>query len=121
MKVLIIEDNSAVVEAVSLCFHLRWIETKTISAMEGVRGLELMKAESPDLVILDLGLPDMDGFDVLNRIREISDVPVIILTVRGDEASKARGLEVGADDYIVKPFSHIELLARVKAVLRRSQ
>ena len=75
---------------------------------------------NPDIVILDLGLPDMDGFDVLREIRSFSNVPLIILTVRGDETSRIKGLELGADDYIVKPFSPVELLARVKAVLRRS-
>jgi two-component system KDP operon response regulator KdpE len=72
------------------------------------------------MIILDLGLPDIDGFKVLKEVRTFSDVPVIILTVRGEEIDKVRGLELGADDYIVKPFSHMELLARVKAVLRRS-
>lgn len=80
-----------------------------------------MEAESPDIVILDLGLPDLDGFDVLRQVRAFSDVPIIILTVRGEEINKVKGLELGADDYIVKPFAPAELLARVKAVLRRSQ
>lgn len=121
MKVLIVEDSSEVVEVVRLCFDLRWPGTAVISTASGQKGIELVEAESPDVVILDLGLPDMSGFDVLKDIRSFSDVPVLILTVRDDEVAKVKGLELGADDYIVKPFSHLELLARVRVVLRRSQ
>ncbi|MFC1951131.1 response regulator transcription factor [Chloroflexota bacterium] len=121
MKLLIIEDNPEIIEAVSLCFELRWPEVNVISTDKGNTGVGLAESESPDLVILDLGLPDIDGFEVLRQIRLFSDTPVIILTVRGEELDKIKGLELGADDYVVKPFSHMELLARVKAVLRRSQ
>lgn len=120
MKVLIIEDSPEIVEAVRLTFELRWPEAKVISTAEGNKGITLTETESPDLIILDIGLPDIDGFKVLKEIRNFSDIPVIILTVRGEEIDKVRGLELGADDYIVKPFSHGELLARAKAVLRRS-
>ncbi len=120
MKVLIIEDSPDIVETISLCFELRWPEAKVISTPEGSKGLTLAETESPDIIILDLGLPDMDGFEVLKDIRSFSNVPIIIVTVRGDEMDRVRGLELGADDYIVKPFSHIELLARIKAVLRRT-
>ncbi|MDY6835310.1 MAG: response regulator transcription factor [Chloroflexota bacterium] len=116
-----VEDNKEIIEAVSLCFELRWPGAIISSASEGERGLEVLEAESPDIVILDLGLPDLDGFDVLRQVRAFSDVPIIILTVRGEEINKVKGLELGADDYIVKPFAPAELLARVKAVLRRSQ
>ena len=92
-----------------------------VSASDGTKGLELIEAENPDLVILDIGLPDMDGFQVLREIRHFSQVPVIMLTVRGEDTDVARGLELGADDYVIKPFSHIELIARVQAVLRRVQ
>ncbi len=121
MKVLIIEDSPEVVEAVRLCFDLRWPGTEVVTTSSGKRGTELVENEVPDVIILDLGLPDMDGLDVLKEIRLFSDIPVLILTVRDDEVSRVRGLEMGADDYIVKPFSHLELLARVRAVLRRSQ
>lgn len=120
MKVLLIEDNPEIVRTVSLCFQLRWQGATIVSASEGARGLQLLQNESPDIVILDLGLPDMDGFEVLKQIRLFSGVPVVILTVREDELDKVRGLEEGADDYITKPFSPLDLLARVKAVLRRS-
>jgi two-component system KDP operon response regulator KdpE len=75
---------------------------------------------SPDVTLLDVNMPRMSGFEVLQRIRETSDAPVLMLTARGDEMSKVRGLELGADDYLVKPFSHLELFARIKAVLRRT-
>ena len=120
MKVVIIEDDPEIVEAVSLCFDLRWPDVEVTSANEGVAGLGLIEKETPDIVILDIGLPDIDGFEVCRRIRLFTDVPVVILTVKDQEFDKVKGLELGADDYITKPFSHVELLARVKAVLRRS-
>ena len=120
MKALIIEDAPDIVESISLCFELRWPEVQVISTGEGNKGTNLVEKESPDIVILDLGLPDKDGFDVLKDIRSFSNVPVVIVTVRGEEIDRVRGLELGADDYITKPFSHMELLARVKAVLRRA-
>ena len=121
MKVLVIEDDPGIIEVVSLCFQLRWGGASLISAATGAKGLELVEAESPDVVILDIGLPDMDGYQILREIRRFSDVPVIMLTVRSEDTNVAKGLELGADDYITKPFRHIELIARVQAVLRRSQ
>lgn len=121
MKVLVIDDAPEVAEVVSLCFELRWPGTAVLSAPDGPTGLRLLREESPDLVILDVGLPVMDGFQVLRHIRSFSQVPIIMLTVRDADTDIARALEAGADDYITKPFSHIELLARVQAVLRRVQ
>ena len=121
MKVLIIEDNTEIVQAVALCFELRWPGAEVISAGEGEKGLELAETQSPDIVILDLGLPDIDGLEVLRHIRAFSNVPLIILTVRGEEIDKIKGLEMGADDYIVKPFAPGEFLARVRVAVRRSQ
>ena len=121
MKVLVIEDDPGIIEVVSLCFQLRWSGTTVISAANGRDGIELVESESPDVVILDIGLPDMDGYQVLKEIRRFADVPVLMLTVRGEDTDVAKGLELGADDYITKPFSHIELIARVQAVLRRAQ
>jgi two-component system KDP operon response regulator KdpE len=118
LKILLVEDNADIREVTCLIFELHMPEATVIQAVKGAEGLSLMKTETPDIVILDLGLPDMDGMKVLKEIRSSSDVPVIILTVRGDETDKVRGLEMGADDYIVKPFHHSELLARVRAVLR---
>ncbi|HUU08802.1 MAG TPA: response regulator transcription factor [Dehalococcoidales bacterium] len=121
MKALVIDDAAEIADVVSLCFQLHWSNATVLSAQDGARGLELVEAESPDMVILDIGLPDMDGFEVLREIRRFSQVPVIMLTVRGEDTDVARGLELGADDYITKPFSHIELVARVRAVMRRIQ
>ena len=120
MRVLIIEDSAEVVEAVSLCLQLRWPEVTLSIAAEGTRGVEISGSESFDMIILDINLPDIDGFEVLKRIRSFSKVPIIILTVRGKEEDQTRGLEMGADDYIVKPFRARDLTARVNAVLRRT-
>jgi two-component system KDP operon response regulator KdpE len=121
MKVLVIEDDPGIIEVVSLCFQLRWSGTTVISADNGNKGVELVETETPDVVILDIGLPDMDGYQALREIRRFSDVPILMLTVRSEDTDVAKGLELGADDYITKPFSHIELIARVQAVLRRAQ
>jgi two-component system KDP operon response regulator KdpE len=119
MKVLIIEDDKEIVDAISLAFQIRWPEVKVASTRLGKRGVELVESEAPDIVILDLGLPDINGFEVLRQIRLFSSVPIIILTVRAEEADIVKGLEWGADDYIVKPFRQLELLARVRALIRR--
>ena len=120
MRVLIIEDSADVVEAVSLCFQIRWPEVTLSVAAEGTKGIEIVESESFDIVILDLNLPDINGFEVLNRIRSFSNVPIVIVTVRGKEEDQAKGLELGADDYIVKPFRPRDLVARVNAVFRRA-
>ena len=120
MKILIVDDNPEIIEIVAQTLELRWPEVNLISTFLGEEGVELVKKELPDIVILDLGLPDMDGFQVLRQIRGFSDVPLIIFTARGDEANRVKGLGLGADDYVVKPFSPGELLARVQAIHRRS-
>jgi len=119
MKVLIIEDDQGIVDVVSMAFQIRWPEAKLVSTHLGERGIELVESENPDVVILDLGLPDMSGYEVLKQIRLFSAVPLLILTVRADEADIVKGLEWGADDYVVKPFKQLELLSRVKALTRR--
>jgi DNA-binding response OmpR family regulator len=120
VKAIVVEDAPEVVESITLCISLRWPQIAVNSTSQGAEGIRLAEAEAPDFVILDVGLPDMEGFDVLREIRRFSDVPVAIVSVKGDEVSKVKGLELGADDYIVKPFSHTELLARINALLRRS-
>jgi two-component system KDP operon response regulator KdpE len=120
-KILLIEDNADIREVICLIFEMHMPEATVVQAVRGAEGLSLINSEKPDMVILDLGLPDMDGMKVLKEIRGQSDMPVVILTVRGDETDKVRGLEMGADDYIVKPFNHNELLSRVRAVLRHRQ
>jgi two-component system, OmpR family, KDP operon response regulator KdpE len=119
MKVLVVDDAPEVVESVRLGFAVQWREVDVLSAGTGQQALELVEHESPDLVLLDVGLPDMDGFKVLQEVRFFSDVPVVMLTARDDTIDKVKGLELGADDYVTKPFNHLELLARIKAVLRR--
>jgi two-component system KDP operon response regulator KdpE len=118
MKLLIIEDDEEIIEAISLAFQIRWPEANIVSTHSGKKGIELVESESPDIAILDLGLPDVNGFDVLREIRQFSQVPIIIVTVRAEEADIIKGLEWGADDYIIKPFRQLELLARVKAQIR---
>ncbi len=120
-KVLIIDDEADIVRAVQLTIQLQEPNWQVVTANSGERGLLLADTESPDLILLDLAMPDMDGFQVLEQIRLFSDVPVIILTVQDDELEKVRGLELGADDYIVKPFGHLELMARIHSALRRAE
>lgn len=121
MKVLIVDDEPDVIKVIAMSFRMQQPAWEVASAHEGPEALELLDRERPDVVLLDIGLPEMNGFEVLKSIRLFSDVPVIMLTVHDDELSKVQGLELGADDYITKPFSHLELLARVRAVLRRTQ
>lgn len=120
MKILIIEDDQPIIDNVTLILQMGWPTIEIIPARLAGRGLQLIEIKKPDLVILDLGLPDMSGFDTLKQIRLFSRIPVLILTVRGDERDVVQGLALGADDYIVKPFRQMELLARVKALLRRT-
>ena len=121
MRVLVIDDEADIAEIVRLTFGLRWPEAEVVTASTGEMGVELVERDAPDLVLLDIGLPDIDGFELCERIRHFSDVPIVILFARHEEVDKVRGLELGADDYVTKPFSHIELLARVRAVMRRSE
>jgi two-component system KDP operon response regulator KdpE len=119
VKVLVVDDAPEIVESVRLGFAVQWREVDVLSAGTGRQALELVESESPDLVLLDIGLPDVDGYKVLEELRFFSDVPVVMLTARDDTIDKVKGLELGADDYVTKPFNHLELLARIKAVLRR--
>ena len=116
--VLIIEDEQAIVDI--LKFNFKKEGYKVLEAMDGQTGLELALTQNPDLILLDVMLPKMDGFEVCKKIREKSSVPVIMLTAREEEVDKVLGLELGADDYMTKPFSIRELTARVKANLRRT-
>ena len=119
MKVLVVDDAAEVIEAVTVSFTLQWRETEVIGADNGEAALDLVEREHPDVVLLDITMPGMSGFETLREIRAFSDVPVIMLTARDDVLDKVKGLELGADDYVTKPFDHLELLARVKALLRR--
>jgi DNA-binding response OmpR family regulator len=121
LKALVVEESNDIAEIIETIFMVRWTDAEIIRLDSGAHVADVVESQAPDILILDLGLPDVDGVNVLKRVREFSDVPVIILTARADEASRVRGLEAGADDYVTKPFSHIELLARTRAVLRRSR
>lgn len=121
MKVLIIEDSPIVIETIQLALEMRWPDVKTVSTSMGEQGIDMVESESPDVVVLDLGLPDTSGFEVLKRIRLFSKVPILILTVRADESDIIKGLEWGADDYMIKPFKQLELMARIKTIMRRKE
>lgn len=116
--ILIVEDEQNINDILVFTFAKEGY--KTLSAYDGNKGLEMALNENPDLILLDVMLPGMDGFEVCRKIREKSQVPIIMLTAREDEVDKVLGLEMGADDYIIKPYSVRELTARVKANLRRS-
>ena len=120
MEIQSMEMRIRLVYGVFLAFSLGKDGYKTLSAFDGVKGLEMALKENPDLILLDVMLPGMDGFEVCRKVREKSQVPIIMLTAREDEVDKVLGLELGADDYITKPYSMRELTARVKANLRRS-
>jgi len=118
-KVLVVEDEATLVAA--LRFNLEREGYQVLAAADGEEGLRLARQERPHLVILDLMLPGMDGFEVCRALRRTSAVPILILTARADEVDKVVGLELGADDYMTKPFSMRELIARVRAMLRRAE
>src|SRR6266536_5460443 len=117
-KILIIEDEANIIQVIRL--YLEQAGYTVLSASDGVAGLELHAREHPDLVILDLMLPALDGMEVCRRIRAWAETPILMLTARKGEEDRIVGLESGADDYLVKPFSPRELVSRVKAILRRS-
>jgi len=116
---LIIDDDNRLVEAIEL--YLTRAGYSIVTAADGVQGMQQMYSQRPDMIILDVMMPKMDGWETCRRIREISDVPIIMLTARGQESDKVMGLKLGADDYVAKPFSLKELEARVEAVLRRTR
>jgi DNA-binding response OmpR family regulator len=116
--VLVVEDEESL--ASTLSYNLRKNGFNVVSAIDGVEGLQAARRDHPDVIVLDLMLPKMDGLEVCRRIRADSDVPILMLTARSEELDKVVGLEMGADDYLTKPFSMRELMARVRALLRRS-
>lgn len=118
-KVLLVDDESQIVQLARA--YLEQAGFNVLMAGDGRAALATFRSERPDLIVLDLGLPGLDGLDVTRAVRKDSNVPIIMLTARGEESDKLVGLELGADDYIVKPFSPKELVARVRAVLRRAE
>jgi two-component system alkaline phosphatase synthesis response regulator PhoP len=122
LKILIVDDEKDIVELVA--YNLEKEGYETLKALDGEKALQLVRTKTPDLVVLDLMLPGIQGLEVCRRIRkdpQTAAIPIIMLTAKGEEIDKIFGLEVGADDYITKPFSVKELQARIKAVLRRSE
>ncbi len=117
--ILVVDDESRMVRFVRMNLELEGYQVT--EAGTGMEALDRVRDELPDMVLLDVMMPEMDGFETLERLREISTVPVIMLTVKGDEEDRIRGLELGADDYITKPFSPRELASRIRAVLRRAE
>jgi DNA-binding response OmpR family regulator len=117
-KVLVIDDEETTVQLIGMLLERRGFEV--IKAYRAEEGLRKAYRHQPDLVLLDIMMPDMDGWEVCKRLREMSDVPIIFLTARGEVKDVVRGLEMGADDYVVKPYDNDELVARVRAHLRRS-
>ena len=115
--ILVVDDEPRIIEAVAMNLELEGYRVS--GASNGYEALKKLTKEVPDLVVLDVMMPEMDGFETLRKIREVSTVPVIMLTVKGEETDKVKGLDLGADDYVTKPFSPKELVSRVKAVLRR--
>ena len=118
-RVLIVDDEPRYLRLLEA--NLRTEGYEVASAQDGVQAVDIFSSQPIDLILLDIMMPRMDGFATCQRIREFSNVPIIILTAKGEEQDRVRGLDLGADDYLVKPFSATELLARVRAVLRRSQ
>ena len=118
-RILAVDDEVRMVRFIRL--NLEHDGFQVVEAYNGMQALERIRTNLPDLVLLDVMMPDIDGFEVLRTIREISQVPVIMLTAKGEEDDRVRGLELGADDYITKPFSPREMVSRVRAVLRRTE
>ncbi len=118
-NVLIIDDENQIRKFLDIAFRAQGY--KTLLAENGQKGLELLALQGADLVVLDLGLPDLDGFDVLYELRSWSNAPVIVLSVRADEEEKVKLLDAGANDYVTKPFSVQELMARIRVLLRQAQ
>src|SRR5919201_1667539 len=121
MKILVVDDDPRLREALEVGIQLQFEDATVLTAADGEAGLEAFFEDEPDLVLLDVAMPHKTGYEVLKEIREVSDVPVIMLTARTEDVDQVRGLELGADDYVSKPFSHLTLMARIRAVMRRAE
>ncbi|MBM3462034.1 MAG: response regulator transcription factor [Armatimonadetes bacterium] len=117
--ILVVDDEEAIVEFLEM--NLKKEQFEVLKAYSGQEAIDSFKARGPDLILLDVGLPDFDGFEVCTRIRSQSEVPIIMVTARGDDEDKIVGLGIGSDDYVVKPFNPKELVARIKRMLERSR
>ena len=118
-RILVVDDEPAVTDL--LAYNLRKAHYDVLTAADGRAAIQIAQQSKPDLILLDLMIPEIDGLDVCRELRKSSEVPIIMITARGEEIDRVVGLEIGADDYVTKPFSVRELMARIKAVLRRAQ
>ncbi len=121
MKILIVEDDSTIVDAIKCAFKLGWPGVEIIAVDWGQDGILMAETEAPDAIILDLGLPDINGMDVIKGIRKFSKVPILVLTARTEETIVVQALEAGANDYVSKPLRQMELLARVKRLIQSQE
>ncbi len=119
MKVLLIEDDPATVEMIQICLEAKRPEAHLVSTGKGIRGVELARSGDFNVIILDLGLPDVSGMIILEELRGIRDVPVLVISARHDPELIAKALELGADDYILKPFDYRHFLSRLDGIIRR--
>jgi DNA-binding response OmpR family regulator len=120
LRLLIADDSPDIAEVVTFGTRMAWPDCQVSVASSGAEALELFAAEPADLIILDVAMPTPDGFEVCQRIRQVSEVPILMLTVRDATIDKIRALDLGADDYLTKPFDHLELMARLRSLIRRS-
>jgi DNA-binding response OmpR family regulator len=121
MKILIIEDDTKIIKVLGFALRIVWSAVDIVSAAWGKEGIELVEKEFPDIIILDMGLPDMDGLDVIKQIRLFSQIPILVLTVDANETTVVQALELGANEYVTKPFRQMELVARIKNLIRFSK
>src|SRR5919202_2111856 len=121
MKLLLIDTDPDLLDAVTVGVHFEWRDCTVLTAQTGETGLKLFHEQSPDVVVLAVGMPGMSGFEVLREIRRLSEVPVIVLTAPQTEGSQVRALNLGADDCVTKPFAILTLLARIRAILQRAE
>ena len=119
MKLLVIDDDKNILELIANAFEVAWPEAIVLMANSGLDGLSKAKTEEPDAILLDLGLPDITGFEVAQKIRQTSNTPIMIISARDEESNIVKALNLGADEYITKPFGQLELVARIKAMVRR--
>jgi two-component system KDP operon response regulator KdpE len=121
MKILLVDDDRQIVEGIRAAVRPQCHNAELLTAMSGETGLRIFFEHDPDIVLLEIALPELSGFNVLHQIRRASDVPVLIVTVRADEGDQVRGLELGPDEYVTKPCGYLALIARIRAVLRRAE
>jgi DNA-binding response OmpR family regulator len=121
MRILVIDDDATVLDGVRTALQLHWHDVTVLTATDGEAGLRQFFEHDPDAVLLEITLPDLSGFDVLRQVRRVSDAPVVVLSARHEDADQIRALELGADEFVVKPCSYLVLVARIKAILRRAE